>query len=186
MPLRVAAASPARRPAALRRNQPGARTDTVTNRVTLAQLANLPTLEVQALPLPQIAMLLEDVAAMMREAKAHSDRLQAALHACFGAEAAFARRAEDKLTGTITLAVEGSKVRCDLPKKVEWDQRRLAEAVEMVRSWGEPVGDYVTIEYKVSETAYAAWPSSIRAVFEPARTVSAGKPTYKIDLTEAA
>jgi hypothetical protein len=39
----------------------------------------------------------------------------------------------------------------------------------------------VGIEVKVSETKFGAWPPAVRELFEPARTIKAGKPTYKLE-----
>lgn len=72
----------------------------------------------------------------------------------------------------------------DLPKRVKWDQARLAAIVEEIRAAGEDPTEYVTIEFKVRERNYAAWPNSIRSAFEPARTVETGKPVYRIEAKE--
>ena len=70
----------------------------------------------------------------------------------------------------------------DLPKRVRWDQTRLAEAVEIIRrDWNDDPAQYVRTELKVAETAYGSWPAAIRQLFEPARTVETGKPTYRIE-----
>ena len=59
---------------------------------------------------------------------------------------------------------------------------RLAEAVEIIRrDWNDDPGQYVRTELKVAETAYGSWPAAIRRLFEPARTVETGKPTYRIE-----
>ena len=34
---------------------------------------------------------------------------------------------------------------------------------------------------KVAESKYTAWPPAVRQLFEPARTLKAGKPTYKLE-----
>jgi hypothetical protein len=68
-----------------------------------------------------------------------------------------------------------------LPKKVEYDQPKLRAAVETLRSWGENPEHYIGIEFKVSEAKYNAWPPAIRTLFEPARTLKTGKPTFKLE-----
>ncbi len=70
----------------------------------------------------------------------------------------------------------------DLPKRVDWDQRRLAALVEQIRASGEEPGEYIEVSFNVSERAYAAWPERIRTVFEPARTVRTGRQTFKLTL----
>ena len=68
----------------------------------------------------------------------------------------------------------------DLPKKVEWDQTRLAALAEQIRAGGEDPVEYVETSLKVSERAYIAWPERIRLAFEPARTVRTGRATYRL------
>ena len=46
---------------------------------------------------------------------------------------------------------------------------------------GEDPENYVGIEIKVAESKYTAWPPGIRDLFEPARTLKTGKPSYKLE-----
>ena len=93
-----------------------------------------------------------------------------------------ARAAAGKDTGTVRFQDGNVEVTADLPKKVEWDQCRLAALAEQIRSGGEDPGEYVEVSFKVAERAYAAWPERIRGAFEPARTVRTGKPTYRLTI----
>jgi hypothetical protein len=67
---------------------------------------------------------------------------------------------------------------------VEWNQQRLAAAIETLRSWGENPSDYVTIEAKVPESRFTAWPPKLQALFQPARTVGTGRPSYSLEQVE--
>lgn len=102
-----------------------------------------------------------------------------------GATANALRQQAGKTTGTVRFEVEGYTVVADLPKRVEYDLRKLRDAVEALRRWGEDPEDYVGIEFKVSEAKYTAWPPAVRQLFEPARTVKTGKPTYKLEIIHA-
>jgi hypothetical protein len=73
----------------------------------------------------------------------------------------------------------------DLPKKVEWDQKRLAALIAMIRAEGDDPADYISTEFKVSERAYNAWPARIRDAFQPARTAKVGKMTIQLELTQS-
>ncbi|MCA3575511.1 MAG: hypothetical protein IOC86_16450, partial [Aestuariivirga sp.] len=68
----------------------------------------------------------------------------------------------------------------DLPKKVEWDQRELAELVDRIKAEGDDPSDYVEVSFRVSERKYTAWPTPIRNAFERARTVRTGKETFEL------
>jgi hypothetical protein len=73
----------------------------------------------------------------------------------------------------------------DQPKRVEWDQQALAIVVARIRDAGDDPAEYVMTRLEVSERAYTAWPQRIRAIFEPARTVKLGKPSYSIERRQA-
>ena len=154
---------------------------TATNRTTLAELRGMDAAGAARLPLDHIALLLEDVAALRADAKRLGDLLHDALHARFGDAAAAARRAEGKDTGRVRLAEGCHAITADLPKKVDWHQAKLAAAVATLRDWGEDPADYVATEVRVPEARFSAWPPRIRALFEPARTVATGRPSYSLE-----
>ena len=153
----------------------------MTNRCTLAQLREMTVEQAATLPIDQIASLLEDVATEKAVVKHLDDLLSGALNYRYAERAALLRQAKGTNTGTVSMDDGEFVVRADLPKKVEWDSSLLNEAVEAIRSWGEDPSEYVAIEVKVAESRYNAWPTPIRSLFEPARTVSAGRPTYKVE-----
>ena len=94
--------------------------------------------------------------------------------------AAEERQAQSKDRGTVRFDDGDLTVVADLPKRVDWDQDRLAEIVERIRAAGDDPAQYVDVAIKVPECKYAAWPDAIRAVFEPARTVRTG--ALKVEL----
>lgn len=155
------------------------------NRLTLTQLRSMSAAEASRIPVDQLALLLEDVAELKADGKALGDLLNDALHARYGDQAAILRRAEGKDSGRVRISDADFEVVADLPKKVDWHQAKLRDAVEAVRAWGEDPADYVSTELRVPEPRYAAWPPRIRAVFEAARTVSTGRPTYSLQLKDA-
>jgi hypothetical protein len=159
---------------------------TMTNRTTLAQLREMDAAQAATLPVDHLALLLDDVGALKADAKHLGDLLNDALHARYGGPAAAARRAEGKDTGRIRIADEGFAVIADLPKKATWDQPKLAEAVATIVAWGEDPADYVATEIRVPESRFTAWPPHIRGVFEPARTVATGRPSYTLEQKDAA
>ena len=60
------------------------------------------------------------------------------------------------------------------------DAARESHAVAVLREWGEDPADYVATELRVPEARFTAWPPRIRALFEAARTVSTGRPSYSL------
>jgi hypothetical protein len=152
----------------------------MSNRITLAQLREMNLADAARLPLDQLALLLDDLAALKADAKQLGDILHDALHARFGDAASTARRADGKDTGRVRLEQDGFEIVADLPKKVDWQQTKLATAVATLREWGEDPADYVATELRVPEARFTAWPPRIRALFEPARTVATGRPSYTL------
>ena len=66
------------------------------------------------------------------------------LHRRFGERAHQLRQDAGKSTGTVRFPDDGFTVVADLPKRTEYDQRKLKEAVEALRKWGENPEDYVS------------------------------------------
>ncbi|MFN3644411.1 MAG: hypothetical protein ACK4TB_15975 [Gemmobacter sp.] len=144
------------------------------NTPSIDELINLPAGEIAQLPVELLAVLQREIDAAAKQMKAVTARLSTALEVRYAARAAEARRACGKDTGTVRLADGDFTVVADLPKRVEWDQAKLAAMVERIRAAGEDPADYVEISFKVPERAYAVWPEAIRQGFEPARTVKTG------------
>lgn len=157
---------------------------TAANRLSLDDIRKLPLGEIAALPADQLALLQEDAGAAFLAAKTVKEWLEGAIALRYRDRAASERAAEDKDTGTVRFDDGPVTVIADLPKRVEWDQRQLAALAERIRAGGEDPTEYVELAFKVPERKYAAWPVHIRSVFEPARTVKTGKPTFVLQLRE--
>ena len=69
-------------------------------------------------------------------------------------------------------------------KKVSYDQAGLVNLFKLISASGEDAGEYIDVEYSVSEKKYKAWPTAIREQFEGLRTVVRGNPTVKITTKE--
>ena len=147
----------------------------------LDEVGNFVMAELENLPLADLDRLIQRVSDAEDTARHYKQFLQSVLHHRFGERAHQVRQEVGKNTGTVRFDVDGHTVIADLPKKVEYDQRKLKEAVEALRKWGENPEDYVSLEVKVAEAKYTAWPPAVRQLFEPARTLKAGKPTYKLE-----
>jgi hypothetical protein len=155
------------------------------NRVTIEDIPGMPIGEIAALPIDQLVLLAEEAAEALERARRIKDRLDGALDLKYGARASAARAAGGKATGTVRFQDGDFVVIADLPKRVRWDQQRLAEAVEIIRrEWNDDPAQYVRTELKVAETTYGSWPAAIRQLFELSRTVETGKPTYRIEHVE--
>lgn len=157
----------------------------MSNLPTISQIGADPTV-VAKLPLDVLRAIMETADEAARAAAyakkcctlVVADRLSDAI-----TEAYLAKGVD---TGVTHLYRDGLDVVVDRSKTVTWDQVALAKAVAEITAAGDDPSEYVKVSYSVSEAAYTAWPSMIRRVFEPARTVKPGNPTIKLaDIPEA-
>ena len=89
-------------------------------------------------------------------------------------------KAKDEPFGDVKIIVGNREVKVNVPKKVSWEQKKLAEKRKLIVEAGDNPDVYIDTEYSVSETAYKKWPDDVREFFQDARTVSAGNPSIKI------
>ena len=91
-------------------------------------------------------------------------------------------RSKDEPYGAVNVFDGDATLKVTVPKKVTWDQERLAGIVQEIVQAGHVASDYVDIEYHVPETKYKSWPTDIREAFVVARTIEPGNPTLKIEV----
>jgi len=155
------------------------------NRPHLDDMLRLPVDEVLALPAEHLALLQDDAATALDDAKRNRDWIESVIAARYGQRAVALRAEQRKDTGSVRFTDGDVTIVADLPKRVEWDQDRLAAVVDRIRAAGDNPAEYVEVTYKVPERAYTAWPEHIRTAFTAARTVRTGKATFKLTLTGA-
>ena len=107
----------------------------------------------------------------LAEAKQLHDHLDLAIDFKWRDQARNLRLEAGKDTGVIHFDDGDVRITADLPKKIEWDQSRLAEITKRIAD-----------SYRVSETKFNAWPDTLKSSFEAARTVKTGKPSYRLAL----
>lgn len=151
------------------------------DQVTLEQLRAWPPGKVASLPIEVLSALADSLAEMKTLVADADARLNAGLDVRFGDRARQLRAADGKDSGRVRLGDRLFVVVADVPKRIDWDQDKLAAIVGRIRQAGDDPADYVRTTFEVSERAYSAWPLAIRRLFEPARTVRLGKPRYAIE-----
>lgn len=124
---------------------------------------------------------LGQAAAWLKDVRA---RFEAALEQSYGEQARTALRDSGRDFGVTHVADGPLRVSFDLPKRVSWDQKRLAEIAQRIAAAGERVEDYLDVELSVSESRYNNWPPALREQFAPARTVKAGKVSFRLALAD--
>ena len=152
---------------------------------TVDELPTHSVAEIAALPIELLAILQAEIDERLVRTKAAKTRFDAALVIRYASRAAEERQAAGKDTGTIRFHEGDFIIVAELPKRVDWDQCRLAAMVERIRTAGDDPAEYVEISFKVSERKYAAWPEAIRQGFETARTVRTGQLGIQLIADEA-
>jgi hypothetical protein len=121
---------------------------------------------------------------LLASGKALSDHIDQAIDFKWSERARNLRHDAGKDTGVVHFDDGNVRVTADLPKKVDWDQARLAEITRRITDSGDDAKQYVEISYRVSETKFNAWPETLKSAFEAARTVKSGKPSYRLALVK--
>lgn len=159
---------------------------TISNHITLADIRRMPVGQIAALPADQLALLKEAADHQFILARSLSDWLDGAISLKYADRAQDSRQEVGKDTGTIRFEDGGVTVIAELPKRIDWDQEKLAQIAESIASAGEDPSEFIETTLKVSERKYAALPESWRKGFDPARTVRTGKPKFRLVLNEEA
>jgi hypothetical protein len=147
-------------------------------------MLNMPVTELALMPPNLLAAVQAEIDVAMDRMKAVTERFALALEVRYAARASECRGHEGKDTGTIRFEDDGVTVIAYLPKRIDWDQGKLAEIAANIASAGEDPSDFIDTKLTVSERKFGALPESWRKGFEPARTVRSGKPKFRLVLNE--
>lgn len=154
------------------------------------QLGNAPRLiDLDRLAIGDIAALSPDMLLALQEAalaetariKRLRDRLEAGIAERYRAATEAERAAQGKTSGTVRIEDDGITVIADLPKKVSWDQDRLAGMAARIAASGDDPTEYLEIAYRVPERRFGAWPEAMREGFAAARSETTGKPVFRLE-----
>ncbi|AKQ56418.1 Uncharacterised protein [Bordetella hinzii] len=152
------------------------------SRLTPDQVLATPAGDLAALQSEALFQLKNDAADLLSVARAIVEHIDRALDLKYADRAHALRLAAGKDTGVVHFDDGHVRITADLPKRIEWDQQRLAEVVRRIANGGEDPTEYVEISYRVSETKFNAWPESLKSAFAPARTLKTGKPGFRLAL----
>lgn len=152
------------------------------NHLTLDQVLARPLSEIAALQSGALYQLKNEAVDLLSAAKAINEQIDRALELKYAERAQSLRLAAGKDTGVTHFDDECVRITADLPKRIDWDQPKLAELVKRIADAGDDPAQYVEISYRVSETKYNAWPEALRSQFTAARTLKTGRPGFRLAL----
>lgn len=144
--------------------------------LSVSQMAALPQGHLQ-----ELDVLLNEMQTQVKQAR---ERLTAALEQRYGEQGRAALVDSGRDFGVTHLADGPLRVTYELPKRVSWDQPRLAEIAERIVAAGERVQDYMDVDLSVSESRFNNWPPALKEQFAAARTVKPGKAAFRLALVK--
>lgn len=146
------------------------------------ELPDLSVSQIAALPMHRLQELDVSLTELMTWAKQARDRLNTTLEQRYGEQARTGLRDSGRDFGVAHVSDGPLRVTYDLPKRVTWDQKRLAEIAERIAASGERIRDYLDVDLSVSESRFNNWPPALKEQFASARTVKPGKPSFRLAL----
>jgi hypothetical protein len=156
------------------------------NTPSVDDMLNMPAGELAQMPVEVLASLQAELGHASKQLRAATARFNTALEARYATRAAEARRACGKDTGTVRLADGAYTVVADLPKRVDWDQEKLAQMARNIADGNQDPSEFIDTKLTVSERKYGALPEAWRKGLEPARMVKVGTLKVTLEPSEAA
>jgi hypothetical protein len=150
--------------------------------ITPDEALDLPASVLSQYPPETLFRLKNHAADLITVGKALLEHIEHSMDFRWGERAQQMRHQAGKDTGVIHFEDGNVRVTADLPKKVDWDQARLADIIRRIAESGDDPREYVEITYRVSETRFNAWPETLKSAFIDARTLRTGKPSYRLAL----
>ncbi|UXY16962.1 hypothetical protein N8I74_08120 [Chitiniphilus purpureus] len=147
-----------------------------------ADIAEMSVTQLAALPPVQKHEIGENLDAAIDWLKQARTKFDAALDAAYGEQARAALRESGRDFGTAHISDGPLHLKFELPKKVSWDQKQLAEIAASIVASGEKVEGYLDIKLSVPESRYTNWPPALQQQFAAARTVDSGKPSFTLSI----
>jgi len=140
--------------------------------LSISQIAGLPHQRLQ-----ELDITLSELTTWVKQAR---ERVNTALEQRYGEQGRAALLDSGRDFGVSHLSDGPLRVTYELPKRVSWDQKRLAEIAERIVASGECVQDYMDADLSVSETRFNNWPPALKEQFAAARTVKPGKASFRL------
>ena len=149
--------------------------------IDLATIRHMPIGDIMQMKPAVLLTLVRQAEDDLRRAKMVKDWLQGILAEKYQDQAKAMREQLGKDTGSVRMEDDGIAVIADLPKKVEWDQKKLSGIIERLIGEGWNIQQLATQTFKVSERQFNDLPSGVRGQLEEARTIKVGKPSFKLE-----
>ena len=124
------------------------------NRQLLAQVAAMPATQLSEASPDLLQKALIAAMTEVTDAKTQLEHIERAIDLRYAQQAKTLRLAQGKDTGVVHFDDGNVRVTADLPKKVDWDQKQLAQLVAHIAAAGDNPAEFIETSYRVSETKY--------------------------------
>jgi hypothetical protein len=154
------------------------------NRISPDEVLATPAGELAALASESLFQLKNDAADLLAAAKAIVEHVDRALDLKYADRAHQLRLAAGKDTGVVHFDDGHVRITADLPKKVDWDQKRLAEITRRMPPTATTRPSTWTSATGSRKPSSTRGPKSLKSAFAPARTLKTGKPGFRLALLQ--
>jgi len=120
------------------------------------------------------------IEAEFANARKKKDWIEAAITFKYEEKVKAKRLRMQKDTGVIAIEDGEYIVQNNVPKRVEWDQRKLKTIIADLEVEGADIDALVQTSYNILENSFKTWPTFLQNKFLPARTVKLGKATIRL------
>jgi len=120
----------------------------------------------------------------IKKLNAQKARIEAEVATAFKSDFDLQLAGKEYNCGTVNAVQDGWAIKGTVGKDIDYDQAQLRGLYfKTLLTWGDP-DEYIKVTFDVEETKYKAWPSPIKKLFEPARTVKPKKMSLSIEKIE--
>jgi hypothetical protein len=141
---------------------------------------NITAKQISVLPIGDLVQLHSLINKRLIEAKTMKERLDDGLELRFALPLQEEMQNQSKDTGTVYLTEGDFRITAEVPKRVAWDPEKMEKALKLLSE--NTRQQIVKTSYSIDERLYKDLPPQYREVLDPARTVTPGRPRFKISL----
>ena len=134
--------------------------------------------DIMTLPLSELDLIKQELEEAINDLDAYKDKLDDALNMRFMRKTQQLLNKDGRDSGTVHFEEEEYEVTVNLPKKVVWDQEKLAAIIQDIPQTERD--KYIDTIYKIHEQHYLMYcPLHLRDKLDQAREVTTTKPKFK-------
>lgn len=152
--------------------------------ITVTDLLDTPINQLMTLSAEELCLLQKHIEQQRQTLKHCHDQWAAVVSQKYARQAQQCRRQHGKPTGVVRFDDGGVAIKTTITKRPRWNQKKLAEMAERIRTHGENPLEFMAVTYQIPESRYNAWPQHLRNMFANARTLELSRETFALTAKE--